>query len=94
MLVEKNGKVNVYWAATFIAADFVATRIFRHDSTVMIQPVMMLHYKHEYKLQLQLSGLFLSFGRGQTETIRGQVVFLIFIYFFTFFSFDVIELTF
>ena len=90
MLVEKNGTVNLYWAATFIAADFVATRIFRHDSTIMIRPVMMRHYKHIW-IQTSASALgsfsfFKSFGRGQTETIRGQVVFLIFLSIFLHFS--------
>ena len=35
-----------------------------------------------------------SFERGQTETIRDQVVFLFIYLFFTFFSSNVIELTF
>ena len=85
ILVEKDGKVNLYWAATFIAADFVATRIFRHDSTC-----------HDATPQTQIQtsasalgsfSFFKSFGRGQTETIRGQIVFLIFYLFFYIFLF-------
>ena len=31
ILVEKNGKLNLCWAATFIYADFIATRIDGHE---------------------------------------------------------------